>query len=159
MDEELTPEQKATNAETYKHIHRVRELLNHCISNLLLRSHKHDQSKLKSPEVEIFTEYTPKLKNTTYDSDEYKKYLKEMEIALDHHYKNNSHHPEHYKNGIKGMSLLDLLEMVIDWKAAGERHADGNIYKSLSKNIDRFNISPQLAQILKNTIHELFDDE
>lgn len=33
----LTIEQKATNAETYKHIHRVRELINECVKDLLDR--------------------------------------------------------------------------------------------------------------------------
>lgn len=32
---------------------------------------------------------------------------------------------------VNGMDLLDVLEMLVDWKAAGERHKDGCIYKSL----------------------------
>ena len=42
----------------------------------------HDQSKLKSPEKGIFDEYSPKLKETTYGSPEYKKYLKELQGSL-----------------------------------------------------------------------------
>ena len=57
--------------------------------------------------------------------------------------------------GINGMSLLDLLEMFCDWKAATERHADGDIKRSIEINRDRFNMSPQLAQILDNTRIEL----
>jgi hypothetical protein len=63
----------------------------------------------------------------------------------------NSHHPEHYSNGIQGMSLLDVIEMLCDWKAAGLRHADGNIFKSLEINKDRYKISTQLYSILFNT--------
>jgi hypothetical protein len=47
---------------------------------------------------------------------------------------------------------MDLMEMVADWKAASERHNDGNIMKSIEHNTGRFDIAPQLAQILKNTV-------
>jgi hypothetical protein len=117
----LTIEQKATNYDTQRHIHRVQQLLAICINNLLSRAIDHDQSKLQSPEVELFTEYTNKLAHSTYGSDEYKDFLVKLKPALDHHYASNSHHPEHYEQGIDGMDLLDLLEMICDWKAASER--------------------------------------
>lgn len=155
MKNELTQEERATNDETWKHIHRVQELLSIVITDLLKRSNEHDQSKLVPPEVSIFTEYTSKLKTSTYGSDEYKEFLKQMKPALDHHYANNSHHPEHYENGIDGMSLLDLIEMICDWKAATERHNDGDIQKSIEINTERFNLSPQLVNILKNTAEQI----
>lgn len=39
---------------------------------------------------------------------------KKFEVALKHHHIGNSHHPEHYQNGIYGMSDLDICEMVCD---------------------------------------------
>jgi len=57
--------------------------------------------------------------------------------------------------GVNGMSLLDVLEMLVDWKAAGERHADGSIARSLRINRDRFKISDQLFAVLENTAREL----
>jgi len=122
---------------------------------LLCRSEDHDASKLQSPEKELFDKFTPLLRDTTYGSDEYKRYLKEMGAALQHHYEVNSHHPEHYANGIYGMSLLDVMEMLADWKAAGMRHADGDIRESLSINRGRFDIDDQLFSILENTVKEL----
>jgi hypothetical protein len=109
---------------------------------------------LESPEKELFDKYTPLLKETTYGSDEYKKHLKEMGKALEHHYENNRHHPEHFELGISGMTLVDLVEMLCDWKAASERHGDGNFLKSLELNRDRFDISNQLYFILFNTARE-----
>lgn len=44
-----------------------------------------------------------------------------------------------------------LVEMFFDWKAASERHADGDIFKSIEINKERFGLSEQLAEILKNT--------
>lgn len=57
--------------------------------------------------------------------------------------------------GLRGMSLLDVLEMLVDWKAAGERHNDGSIERSLTVNRGRFKISDQLYAILENTAREL----
>lgn len=145
--------------ETLKHIKRVSELLMDASSELMKRGKCHDSSKLTSPEKELFDEFTPKLKATTYGSKEYKGFLEDLSVALDHHYKNNSHHPEHYENGIAGMTLFDLIEMFLDWKAAGERHADGDIFKSIEHNKDRFEISDQLTQILINTAKRTFDCE
>lgn len=152
----LTLENKATNYDTLRHIERVRSLLNFCVIDLMRKGELHDQSKLESPEVEAFTEYTPKLAGCTYGSEEYKGYLAAIKPALDHHYANNKHHPEHWANGVNDMNLLDVLEMLCDWKAASERHNDGNIQKSIEINSKRFNLSPQLTEILKNTANYLF---
>ena len=146
----MTLEQQATNYETMRHIERVRNLLNVFVADLLRRGEEHDQSKL-APEVEVFTEYTGKLAACTYGSEEYEGFRKAMGPALAHHYAKNSHHPEHWKDGINDMSLVDLVEMFCDWKAAGERHNDGNILKSIQKNADRFGLSQQLTRILENT--------
>ena len=151
----LSLKEKATNNDTFRHIERVRNLLNLCVVELLKRGELHDQSKLEPPEVELFTEYTPKLAGCTYNSEEYKGYLQAIKPALDHHYANNRHHPEFHKNGVDDMNLLDLVEMLMDWKAASERHNDGNIRKSIEANVDRFKISPQLVKILENTITDL----
>jgi hypothetical protein len=137
---------------TYEHIQVVQQLLNKVIAELLIRQLNHDQSKLKSPEVEVFDEYTAKLKDVTYGSEEYKTSLKGMKPALDHHYANNSHHPEYYANGIKDMSLIGLIEMLCDWKAATLRHNDGDILKSIEINQKRFGYSDELKQILINTL-------
>lgn len=158
MPEHLTIEHKATNYDTFRHIERVRNLLNKVIAELLKRGERHDQSKLESPEVELFTEFTPKLASSTYGSEEYEGFRKAMGPALEHHYANNSHHPEHWKNGIDDMSLLDIVEMLVDWKAASERHNNGNIRKSITINADRFKMSPQLVKILENTADLLFSE-
>ena len=141
--------------DTQKHRARVRELICNCMMNLFERSAVHDASKLETPEKEIFDEMTPKLKASTYGSEEYKKMLAGMKPALDHHYTANSHHPEHYPCGVESMTLLDILEMLCDWKAAGERHANGSIERSLTVNRERFKISDQLFHVLENTAREL----
>lgn len=140
-----------SKSDTLLHIKRVNQLLTEAASELIRRANVHDDSKLKSPEKELFDEFTPKLKGCTYGSDEYKEYLKGLKVALDHHYANNTHHPEHYINGVNDFDLFDLIEMFFDWKAATERHDDGNIYKSININKERFEISEQVCNIFTNT--------
>lgn len=138
--------------DTKEHISQVREFMLMFAQELIRRALAHDQSKLETPELDVFTEYTPKLKDSTYGSEEYKTFLAEMQVALKHHYANNSHHPEHYDNGIRGMDLADIVEMMCDWKAATMRHADGDITKSIEFNKTRFDYSDDLEQIFKNTV-------
>jgi len=155
MQEELSLEEKATNDETWKHIHVIRRLISGAQLELSQRALEHDQSKLSAPEVDTFTEFTPKLKDSTYGSEEYQGFLKAMKPALDNHYAMNRHHPEFFENGINDMNLIDLLEMIIDWKAASMRHDNGDINRSIEINTERFNLSPQLVKILQNTVPEL----
>ncbi len=141
--------------ETYAHINEVQRNLTTFATKLLERGLVHDQTKLKSPEVELFDEYTARLAGCTYNSPEYKGFLAQLKPALDHHYAKNTHHPEHYPDGIRGMSLLDLVEMLCDWKAATTRHNDGNLVKSIITNQQRFGFSDELKQILLNTLVHL----
>ena len=143
--------------ETNKHKQSVMEKVAHIQTKLAIRAAAHDNSKFSELEANLFIEMTPKLKNSTYGSEEYKQFLKDLKPALDHHYKYNRHHPEYHKEGIKGMSLVDLIEMICDWLAATERHADGNIFKSIEINQGRFNYSDELKQIFINTIKKDFD--
>ena len=137
--------------ETIRHIVRVKEFMNMVAMELARRGAEHDRSKLNEPEKSIFDEMTPKLKTSTYGSEEYKGFLREMKVALDHHYENNRHHPEHSEKGIEGMDLIDLIECYCDWAAASERHENGSLKKSLEVNRTRFNIGDQLLKILENT--------
>lgn len=137
------------------HIERVDELISIMIDKLINRKNNHDASKLVPPEKEAFDKYTPILKDMVYGSDEYKEALMGIGEAIEHHYKNNSHHPEHFDNGINGMTLLDLIEMFCDWKAASEKTKNGDIIHSIQINKDRFNMSQQLVNIFNNTIKEL----
>jgi hypothetical protein len=141
---------EATDA-TIAHIRRVKELLSGAVGELLERAEKHDASKLVWPEVAIFEEFTGKLKHSTYGSDEYRGFLAQMKPALDHHYFYNRHHPEHFAGGIDEMTLIDLLEMFCDWKAASERHADGSAERTLQVNGPRFGMSEQLVTLFRNT--------
>lgn len=143
--------------DTIKHIEKVRYYIRMITDRLTTRGVNHDKTKLESPEVELFTEYTPRLASTQYGSEEYKESLAGLKPALDHHYANSRHHPEHFNKGISDMNLVDIVEMLCDWKAASERQRDGNLLKSIEQNAQRFGYDDQLKQIFLNTA-KLFDE-
>lgn len=137
--------------ETEEHIKQVQRRLHTVCVELRERGIRHDMSKLGPNEKPIFDEVTPKLKGLTYGSDEYRASLKELGPALEHHYRENTHHPEHFPTGIAGMDLLDLIEMYCDWAAATLRTKEGDMSKGIEINIERFGITGHLADILRNT--------
>lgn len=140
---------------TFYHKKRVYELMSQGVCELLKRASEHDNSKLVSPERELFDEYSSELRKSSYGDQEYNEFLQKLDSAIKHHYEINSHHPEHYKNGLNDFDLFDIFEMFFDWKASSERHDDGNIYKSIEINKDRFSMTEQLCQIFKNTAKNL----
>lgn len=157
--------------DTLDHIGKVRSYLSLVCTKLAERADRHDASKLVEPELSAFDIATPKLASLTYGSDEYKQSLADLGEALEHHYRANSHHPEHYETGIAGMSLLDLIEMLVDWKAASQRmrkpmpaapgrnkapaYDPNDFLRSIAMNQERFGYSDELRSILENTAREL----
>jgi hypothetical protein len=139
--------------DTLEHIQNVQLKIHAVVQDLLHRAMVHDASKLQSPEKEVYDQYTELLRTLEYGSKEYHEVLAKMKVGIDHHYSVSRHHPEYFADSINGMNLVDLLEMVCDWKAAGERHKDKptDIFKSIEINAERFKIEPQLKQILLNT--------
>jgi hypothetical protein len=130
------------------------------IDNLRGRAASHDQSKFVEPELPYWDIGTPKLATLQYGSEEYRQSLQDLKPAIDHHYAVNDHHPEYYNDGVAGMSLMALLEMVCDWQAASERMGKKRSFEDgLLHNQERFGYSDELLSILRNTAKELGFDE
>lgn len=159
---------------TAAHIRRVGELMVNVAAQLSIRAIVHDAGKWSPDEWPAFEAATPQLAGLTYGSDEYKAALRSIGPAVKHHQTTNTHHPEFFGEHVcvqcgaddrdtpctcggprsadlSGMDLLDLMEMLCDWKAAGERHDNGSMAKSLEHNRGRFKIEPQLLRVLTNT--------
>lgn len=146
--------------DTMAHIERVQQLLvEGPIYDLRNRAQAHDASKLTEPEKPIFDEFSPRLRELEYDSPEYREALTAMGPALEHHYTANDHHPEHHGVtgfGIYQMSLLQLMEMLADWKAAGERHEHGgDLARSIEVNAKRFGYDGRMCALLMRTARDL----
>ena len=54
------------------------------------------------------------------------------------------------------MNLIDIMELLADWKAATLRHNNGNLLLSIEFNQKRFGYDDGLKQILLNTAKTLF---
>jgi hypothetical protein len=148
-----TPTYDST-ADTLAHIKRVQELIEMFCKEMTRRGTVHDASKLVSPEKEGFDKATPALKKLEYGTPEYMENLQRFKETIQHHYEHNSHHPEHYGlMRVSGMNLFDLVEMILDWKASSERMNDGKI--NLLASFERFNMDPQLRNVIKNTAEML----
>lgn len=181
----MNPDHVEAMRETAKHIRRVQELMGQALSNLFTRANVHDTSKWSPEEWPYFAVATSRLRGITYGSPEYKASLDSIRPGVEHHQRTNTHHPEYhdyiecnicfkhhswdfvgrceacgnaqmsYKGGVGEMTLLDLLEMLADWKAAGERHADGSLEKSIQHNEKRFDIPPPIVRLIRRTAEEL----
>lgn len=141
--------------DTRDHIKNVRDNLFGIRHNLEHRASVHDASKLEEPELSGYAALYGRLATVEYGTDEYRQVLRDGRDTIQHHYAHNSHHPEHWPLGVSSMSLLDIIEMLADWKAAGERTKNGNLAKSLEVNFKRFEIGEQLSAIIVNTAREL----
>lgn len=149
-----------STADTLDHIEKVRARLDVMISELQARAAVHDASKLHSPEKEAYDGLTQDMKASTAPSgsEDYRAIIRTSQPAVDHHVTTNRHHPEFFGDeGITGMTLIDLVEMLSDWKAASLRGdgTDADLAKYLPRNVERSKIGEQLAAILENTRKEL----
>jgi len=140
---------------TVKHANRVGELMVDMTEKILHRAVHHDESKFSPEEWEGFVKYTSQLAKLTYGSDEYREALKNLQPYLDYHYARNEHHPEHFDKGIKDMSIIDILEMLCDWKAATERHDNGDLRASIEINSKRFGYDKDLKRLFYLTAVQL----
>lgn len=169
-----------------EHIRRVQGHM-HLVTTLLgMRAVIHDQSKYNPEELGLVLG-KPSFDKYEYMSTEERAALAGVKESLKHHYKANSHHPEHFVTyecgacfkeypaemnlhkcpdcgydileqplGVKGMSLLDLLEMACDWKAASETSGKNSSFAgSIEFGKERWKLSAEMVRILENTGREL----
>ncbi len=141
--------------ETIKHKLWVAWYLFRTCAVLMKRALVHDNSKFSKQEAPYFEKALPKLRGLDYGSGEYMATIKSLGPALYHHYRRNTHHPEYWNGHIDEMSPLDLIELLCDWKAAGKRHATGDMSKSLEINRERFSIERFLFEGLERDAQEI----
>ena len=140
-----------SRADSLAHIHHVRDNIDVFVAAMLRRGRDHDASKFSEAEKPRLDEVLPLLEGVAYGSPAWEAAVSRAAPALEHHFRHNSHHPEHHGNeGVAGMDLFDVVEMVCDWMAAARRNpADG---VKVAYNVQKFAIEPQLAAIIANTL-------
>ena len=135
-----------TQKEIQAHIENVRLNLAAFCEDLQKRAAVHDDSKLSEAELPIYeaVDATPR---EAFGTPAYYERLGRLKPALDNHYRENDHHPEHYENGVSEMNLAALVEMFCDWRASSQ-----DMEKSVNHCCDRFDIPLMLRQIFLNSI-------
>ena len=117
------------------------------------RGNQHDLSKYEPEEFPVYAEKIDEFEKYPYGTKEREAIYESIKPAIEHHHKHNRHHPEFHLAGVDGMNLVDLLELLADWKSATLNHpsAPGDLTQSIALAKEKYKISPQLAQILYNT--------
>lgn len=148
----MTLDEAKEFAAIYHHKFMVAKFLAPIIRDLIKRSEEHDNSKFTEEEFPGLVAAMDDIRKYAYGTSEYNEMRKKHAKTYLAHYRKNRHHPEYHPNGIEGMDLVDLLEMLCDWKSASMRTENGgSIEGSIKIGAEKYNISPQLVKILENT--------
>ena len=143
---------------TQGHIYNVRKLLNKFADILKQKGETHDQSKLEEPEVYGWAamDLEPRYE---YGSYEYYDKLRRFSEVFNHHYKVNSHHPEHFVNPENEMTLIDMIEMLCDWFAYKQDVPVDEGIKLIKDQCKRFKFSDTIKSLLINTYREYINSD
>lgn len=138
-------------ARVLQHVSMVRALLRKVAHRLLERADLHDLSKLAEDELGGMA----RISQNKFGSLEYVGALSSPVVKL--HWSRNSHHPEHFEQGFKDMSVVDVIEMVCDWKAANMLREHLEWEESIDIMAERLHLSIQeyyfvkaIAQLVKD---------
>lgn len=146
------------NKSVNQHKEKVLSKLLYFSKILKQRGLDHDNSKLKDPE-KIGWEAIDKEPKYEYGSDEYFDKINRYKEVFDHHYTQNSHHPEHFKNPEHEMSLVDLLEMLCDWFSYKDYFTETEGITIIDQQCERFNFSNTIRDILLITFITFLADK
>ena len=141
--------------DTLQHMTEVQENLAEIRAKLECRGFAHDRSKLLAVEFDGFCKTRPKFKLANYGSPEYRECVEEIRPSVEHHYKANRHHVAYHKCGFADMNLIDILEMLADWKAASRRSPNMSFEDSLPKAFEKCGIPPNMQQHIMATLKYL----
>jgi len=142
-----------------------RFMLRVCL-RLLKRAWRHDLSKYNPRECHDLVLARHKYAGVIPSSPEYIKSLELVTSSLDYHFQANSHHPEHFMlidnqffglgASVEGMPLLDVIEMLCDWKANSVSRSPGESFASIIRiQKEKYNITEAFASSLLITAYEL----
>lgn len=105
----------------YKYGDRLCQELNINKMELEKNIYEHDMSKFSSEEFDAYRNYFYPYSNEEKDEDAF-------ELAWEHHYKNNKHHPQYWCNNgkIEDMPNIYIAEMLCDWQAMKMKFGGSN---------------------------------
>ena len=133
------------------HRETVRTFMNVLADQIRHRGEMHDRSKLQPDEFDSQVRINIAGLQYEYGSPEMLEVLREEKEGIELHYKRNSHHPE-YHYDIKRMNFLDIIEMVIDWKAAALAYGGQDYRKNLPSMRERFEFTDSQWWLIEQVV-------
>jgi hypothetical protein len=121
---------------------------------LFKRGLRHDLSKFSKEEFEYVYILSTKGVGVKFGSKEYYDLVDCVLPAKEAHAARNRHHLEFYGNCIDKMSVLDRIEMMADWLAAGHRSGT-KIADSLNINTVKYKIPNGIRVGLERDFYEI----
>lgn len=103
-----------------KYFNFSKQSLDSVISYLNIAIQMHDYSKYSKEEWDPYRRYFYPI-----NENEKKAAEEDMNIAWKHHYENNDHHWEHWKNNVDKMPIRAVIEQCADWIAMSKYFKNG----------------------------------
>lgn len=137
------------------------ETLNILVQKLSEKIIKHDNSKIDYlPEFNLYKNVVFKLKGLEYGTKEHTEAKQELDRGFEIHCMNNRHHSEHfYLDGVQGMNMYDVIEMILDWCSAALCRGFKFKLSSVYKRIESHNFSKGLCDLLVKNIYLILDKD
>lgn len=136
----MTKDELLALATIMRHRDALRLNAQRLIHELERRSLAHDLSKLSTDEIEGFVRINRAAREHAYGSEEYVESMRREKAptgCITLHLSRNSHHPEFHEND-RDMGWLDIIEMVLDWKAASDTYGKNTLRDGLAVHRERF---------------------
>lgn len=133
----------------YKYGNTLCEKLNISKFELEKNIYKHDLSKFSEDEFDAYRNYF-------FPCNGEERNDKAFELAWEHHYKNNPHHPEYWihNNQIEDMPNIYIAEMLCDWEAMSMKFKN-NTYDYYIKERNKKPFSEHTKKVLDDIV-EIF---
>lgn len=133
------------------------EEYNNIFHELTLRAANHDQSKFSEPELTPYIwlnwNYHCTTNNIPFELP--RGMDQKIRDAKFHHVYNNRHHPEWHLDPNE-MTIVDLIEMVCDWKAVGQEFGEKSLVGYADRVLGkRFNFSQKKINLIWDLIHKM----
>lgn len=144
---------------THKHINRVKKNISFLESKTGIKINKdHDKSKFSREEYipYVYMTWFYKCKNEGIDY-HYPPKIKELiDLAVIHHYKNNRHHPEYFKENnlnLDEMNDSDIAEMVCDITAMSQEFKNDPKEYLEKKIIPKYNFNKHQKTLMLQLVN------
>lgn len=137
------------------HKRNVRKRMLFIADEIIKRADMHDDSKLDYPELGWLVAMD-KEGRAPYGSEAYFEKMKRWDCFFKHHYRENTHHPDHYDDKTYGMNIIDIVEMMCDVISYFDELESTKAFEIIDEQAERFGLSEELASILKATLTTYF---